>query len=146
MDLTKQFPCSPRVKMLGLVQLARATEKAKAAAAGTLGEYDYNCGMDRGVFEFLGIDSEAYLEVVRRARTDSEIEAYAKAFVDAKSADEIEAFNERFINYVPAPGSAALERFIANCNRIAPGRDDIRTPSDLLDFEEGRAALVGSVA
>lgn len=130
--------------MLGIVQMARITDKAKAAVAGTLGEYDYACGMDKGVFEFLELDPTGYLEVVGRATSDDEIEAYLQDFIARKTVADIEAFNERFINYRPREGSDAMARFIETRDQVAPGREDIRTPSDLLDFEEGRAALIGT--
>jgi hypothetical protein len=39
--------------MLGIVQLARATDKAKAVAHGRIGEYRYDCPMDQGLFDTL---------------------------------------------------------------------------------------------
>ena len=56
MDLTTNYPASVREQMHGIVQLKRTIEKGKAFAAGTNGEYDYDCPMDKHLFEFLGID------------------------------------------------------------------------------------------
>jgi hypothetical protein len=39
MDLTKTTPRSVSTAMLGIVQLARTTDKAKAVAHGSIGEY-----------------------------------------------------------------------------------------------------------
>ncbi len=47
--------------MLGIVQLARTIDKAKAVAQGRFGEYRYDCPMDRGLFDFLGMDSQEFL-------------------------------------------------------------------------------------
>ena len=58
MDLTKAPPRSVRETMLGIVQLARTIDKAKAVVQGRFGEYRYDCPMDRGLFNFLGMDSQ----------------------------------------------------------------------------------------
>src|SRR5580704_10837040 len=46
-DLTKTTPRSSSEMMLGVVQLARAIDKAKALTHGTIGEYKYDCPMDQ---------------------------------------------------------------------------------------------------
>jgi hypothetical protein len=93
MDLTKTTPRSVGQTMLGVVQLARTTDKAKALAHGTIGEYKYDCPMDQGLFDYLGMDPKAFLQVVKEAKDDVEIEAYAKTFVSKKDSRSIEAFN-----------------------------------------------------
>jgi hypothetical protein len=81
MDLTKEFPRSVHAPFAGVVMLARTTDKAKAKAAETLGEYDYNCPMDQAVFGFLGIDADEYLAKVKSASSETEVEEYARGFV-----------------------------------------------------------------
>ncbi|MGB6644608.1 MAG: DUF5069 domain-containing protein, partial [Candidatus Cybelea sp.] len=100
-DLTKTTPRSSSEMMLGIVQLARATDKAKAVTHGTIGEYKYDCPMDQSLFEYLGMDPKAFLEVVNNAKSDYEIEAYAKTFVARKDPRNIEAFNKKFLSAVP---------------------------------------------
>ena len=51
--LHQAVPASPNELMAGLVSLARATDKARAFNAGTLGDYDYDCPHDKPLFEFL---------------------------------------------------------------------------------------------
>ena len=137
MDLTKTTPRSVREKLLGLVQLARTTDKAKASAHGTVGEYEYPSAMDEGLFEFLGMRASDFLEFVKVAKSDAEIEGYAKGFVGKKSPDEIASFNQRWMTGVPKGES--LEHFTALRARIAPDRTDITTWPDLLDLDEGRS-------
>ena len=136
MDLTKEFPPSVHEKMHGIVQLKRTTAKAKATAHGNVGEYHYNCGMDQAVFGFLGIDHEKYLEVVKNAKSDTEIEAYAAQFIDKKSPAEIEAWNKEWLTSTPSGES--LEYFTKMRNDIAPDRTDVTTWPDLLDLDEKR--------
>lgn len=136
MDLTKEFPRSVHEKMHGIVQLARTTDKAKALAHGNVGEYHYNCGMDQAVFGFLGIDHEKYLDVVKNAKSDADIDAYAATFVSLKSKDDIEAWNHQWVNSTPTGES--LEYMTNLRKQLAPDRDDITTWADVLDLDEKR--------
>jgi len=122
--------------MLGIVQLARVTDKAKALTHGTIGEYKYDCPMDQSLFEYLDMDSKAFLELVNNAKSDYEIEAYAKRFVARKDPRNIEAFNKKFLSAVPSGES--LTHFEELRSKIAPSRTDVVSWSDLLDLEEGR--------
>ena len=135
-DLTKTTPRSSSEMMLGIVQLARVTDKAKALTHGTIGEYKYDCPMDQSLFEYLDMDSKAFLELVNNAKSDYEIEAYAKRFVARKDPRNIEAFNKKFLSAVPSGES--LTHFEELRSKIAPSRTDVVSWSDLLDLEEGR--------
>jgi hypothetical protein len=136
MDLTKTVPRSVREKHLGLVQLARTIDKAKASAHGTIGQYEYPSEMDKGLFEFLGIQGLEFLKIVKVATTDAEIDGYIKGFVEKKTSDEIASFNRRWMTSMPEGES--LEHFTKIRTRIAPERTDVTTWPDLLDLEEGR--------
>ncbi len=136
MDLTKTTPRSVRETLLGVVQLARTTDKAKAKANGTLGEYDYDSAMDRGVLEFLEIKSSDYLDIVKNAKSDTEIEDYLKGYVAKKSPEQIQGFNARWMTAKPTGDS--LEHFTKMRQQIAPERTDVTTWPDLLDLDEGR--------
>jgi hypothetical protein len=118
--------------------LARTTDKAKAVAHGNVGEYHYNCPMDQGVFSFLGIDQAAFLDVVKNAKSDAEIDAYVKTFAEKKSPAEIAAFNEHFLASKPEPGSQAEGSFLSLRNAVAPDRTDVTLWADLLDLDEKR--------
>src|SRR5579872_7496033 len=137
MDLTQTTPRSVREKLLGLVQLARTTDKAKALALGNLGEYEYPSAMDDGLFEFLGMKGSEFLEFVKVAKSDAEIASYTRGFVEKKSPDEIISFNERWM--ASTPKGESLERFRALRAHIAPERTDVTTWPDLLDLDEGRS-------
>jgi hypothetical protein len=137
-DLTSSYPRSVRDEYLGVVQLGRAVDKGIATANGLNGEYNYDCPMDNGVFEFLGIDGGALLEVIKNAQSESEIEAYLKPFVGKKSAAEIKAFNDEFLTHGPEPGSSGEEYFLGLRNQVAPHRTDVTTWPDLLDLDEKR--------
>ena len=138
MDLTATYPRSVSEKLAGVVMLARTTDKAKAKAHGNLGEYHYDCPMDKAVFGFLGIDQAQYLEAVAHARSDADIENYAKQFVQKKTAAEIDTFNANFLQYKPEAGSEAETDFHELRKSVAPDRDDVTTWADVLDLDEKR--------
>jgi hypothetical protein len=124
MDLTKTAPRSVKETMLGIVQLARTTDKAKAVVAGQVGEYHYDCPMDQALFDFLAMDPKEFLDAVKAAKDDSEIEAYAKPFVAKKDRQSLEAFHraDRRI-------TDALQR-VADENRPQPhGCDFVARPA-----------------
>src|SRR4029077_910288 len=73
MDLTKSFPRSPRERLAGISMLARTVDKARAKAAGTLGQYLFDCSMDRRLFEAMRTDGNEFLEVVAGAEDDAAI-------------------------------------------------------------------------
>ena len=136
MDLTKNSPRSSSETMLGIVQLARVTDKAKAVAHHTIGEYRYDSPMDQTLFEYLAMDSKEYLKIVAEAKNDQEIEAYAKTFVSRKDPRSIEAFNKKFLT--TRPSGDGLKHFEELRDKIAPRRTDVVSWADLLDLEEGR--------
>src|SRR5436190_22061745 len=78
-DLTRYPPRSPRVRLGGYVHLPRLLDKARAFAAGTNGEYNFNCGMDAHFFTFTGIGHEALLAEVKRGRSDTEMIEWVRA-------------------------------------------------------------------
>jgi hypothetical protein len=135
-DLTKDYPRSVRAKWQGVYQLGRAVDKAKAKAQGKLGEYNYDCPMDQAVFDFLNIDGNALLDVVKNAKSDAEIEAYTRPFVAKKSEGEIDAWNAEWVTH--GPSDESREYFLELRNSLDPSRTDITTWADLLDLDEKR--------
>jgi len=138
MDLTKTYPRSVKDKIAGVVMLGRTADKAKAKLNGDIGEYHYNCPMDQGVFAFLGIDHEKFLDAVKNAKSDADIEAYAQTFAQKKSAAEIAEWNANFLGYQPAPGSDSEKYFLELRASVAPDRTDVVAWPDLLDLDEKR--------
>lgn len=136
MDLTKEFPRSARDKWQGVVMLGRAIDKGKATAAGTNGEYNFDCPMDQAVFGFLNIQGNQLLEAIKKSNGDAGIEDYTRAFVAAKSPEEIEQFNQQFLER--RPDGESIGFFEDLRNKVAPDRTDVVTWVDVLDLDEKR--------
>lgn len=139
MDLTKDVPRSVKDKSLdGVVMLARTTDKARAHAAGTVGEYHYNCGMDQKVLAFVGIDHETF-EKLAAENDDKKLGALLEErYLSKKTPAEIAAFNADYLKISPEPNSDSYKFFTDLRNEVAPDRTDVTTWPDLLDLDEHR--------
>lgn len=138
MDLTTAHPRSPRALIAGLAMAARAADKARASAAGTLGEYNYDCPMDNKLFAFVGTTAPEFLAAVTSASDDSGAASLLAAKVAGKSADEIAAYNAALVDHAPHAGTDGVNWFLAGRGKNGRGRTDIWTWTDLIDVEEGR--------
>jgi len=72
-DLTKNFPRSPYEKVDGYMMLGRTIDKAHATLQGLLGEYMYDCPLDKRLFGFLGISAHQLLELVENSENDEDV-------------------------------------------------------------------------
>ena len=136
LNLTKEYPRSPKQTLGGYVHLDRMIDKARAKSAGTIGEYIYPCPLDQALLEFLGIGGDAFYEAVKN-RTDQDILGWVKEHATARSPKEIEEWNRTFLDRKPGD-EGSMRHFLETRNRIAPHRTDVTTWVDLLDLEEGR--------
>ena len=139
MDLTKTYPASVRETMHGIVQLKRTIDKGKAQAQGTIGEYSYDCPMDKHLFEFLDLDGDTLLDVIKSASDDAEISEFVAPYVHAKDDSEIETFNREWLKHAPEPGTPAEGYFLKMRSEVAPDRTDVTAWADLLDLDEKRS-------
>jgi hypothetical protein len=140
LDLTRQFPRSPREKLGGYVHLTRMIDKARAKAAGTAGEYIYPCPLDQALLEFIHMSPGDFYDAAQ-TRDDREFLEWFKANAKPKNSGEIDEWNQTFLNRKPR-NEESLRRFIDIRNRLAPHRTDITAWPDLLDLEEGREVPV----
>ena len=138
MDLTKGYPRSALERFASVVMAPRTTDKCRAYLQGTLGEYIFNCGLDKKLFEFLGTNAEDFADVVRRARDDGDVEAFVRQKVAGRSPEEVEAWNRRFLHYEPDLSRPAYRGQAEALARRAPGRADLTLWVHLTDIEEGR--------
>ena len=68
MDLSRDFPRSPKQKIAGLVQLGRMIDKGRAYKEKKLAEYIYPCPLDKIILNFLCIDADAFAKMVANKR------------------------------------------------------------------------------
>jgi hypothetical protein len=78
----KTFPRPGRDALGGFLWLRRVFDKARAAANGTIHDYIYPCGMDKGIFERWGITSDDFDRALVAHQTDDAILSWLKKRVD----------------------------------------------------------------
>lgn len=115
MDLSRQPPRRPSsLSVAGIAAVARLTDKARAHANETLGNFVYgnDSGLDRITLEFLGLDAEDFAEAADRY-TDAELANWIRHATDLEEG-AIAAFNEHHLRRQPdEAGRGRLEDRIA---------------------------------
>jgi hypothetical protein len=117
--------------------LPRTIDKARASSAGKLGEYIFDCPMDRRLFESMRVDGEEFLGVVTGAEDDSSVISWFVRNGHMPRGAELESLNAEIDDWGPKSDESRA-RFEKQREQIAPGRSDIKTWTDLIDVEEGR--------
>jgi hypothetical protein len=87
----KTFPRRGREAIGDALWLLRASDKGRAAAAGTIYDYIYPCPMDQGVMERWRVTPAEFNDALRQNATDEELYAWFTQRVrpeDVRSANE----------------------------------------------------------
>lgn len=121
MDLRKDHPRSPRERLGPFVWLPRLIDKARAALAGTLGEYSYNCPVDQKLLAFLGITADAFKAAVEASGDDAAILAWVKKNMRPRGEADVARFNDDLAGAGPAnePGETWFKRIDREEGRLA---------------------------
>ena len=144
MDLTKDYPRSPREELDGMKILPRAIDKARAQLEGTLGEYVYyGCRFNLKLFNTFGVTEDEFLEAVRGAPDDTAVLEWIQEFVRPERL-KIDEMNEWVMHNEPLPQER--ETFCDELEKIDPGNDSVNTWTELIDLEEGRLEKESSTA
>jgi hypothetical protein len=136
-DLTKNFPRSPYEKVDGYMMLGRTIDKAHATLQGLLGEYMYDCPLDKRLFGFLGISAPQLLELVENSENDEDVVDSLKTIQVERSTEEIEQFNDQILESGPNDDESQVY-FERLRQKHAPDRPDISSWFDIIEAEEGR--------
>lgn len=141
LDLTRDYPRSPRTLFAGYVIAGRMLDKCRAVLNGTAGEYEFNIGPDRVFLEFAGIDADEFKAFVATGATDEEVAAWIQASAKAHSAAEIASWNFtlkcRRICELPPDRQAWIQEYLL-ANVKPEVQERVIFNFDLLDAEEGR--------
>ena len=135
-DLTQHPPRSARIRLGGYAMLPRSLDKARAKAAGKLGEYKFPNPMDKYLLEFAGVDAEAFAEAVKTGKSDTEMLAWFTEHATTKRATwEILAWSGWLESL--SPGNARRHGLFAErITQYAAGREDIHTMMEWLDLDD----------
>ncbi|MCF3652511.1 DUF5069 domain-containing protein [Synoicihabitans lomoniglobus] len=139
LDLTTTFPRSPRETLGGYVHAGRMLDKCRAVVAGTNGEFHYNCPLDGFLFEFTGIDHEAFKAFVATGADDTAVATWINENSQVKDPEAVVQWNNKMrdmrLSDMPVPLQMFLEGYIP---QYIPAGKIVRVWFDVYDMEEGR--------
>ncbi|MCE9611923.1 MAG: DUF5069 domain-containing protein [Chthoniobacter sp.] len=137
LDLTQRPPRSPRVRLGGYVLLPRLLDKGRAALAGTVGDYHYNCPLDQRVLSFLGIDAEALRAELATGKGDGEILSWIVANQKhPREPWEIQQWSDFQDRRGPDSDAESLGLFTKYVSDLTTTREDITTWAAVLDLDD----------
>jgi len=91
-DLTKEPPRSPRIRLGGYVILARTTDKCRASLGGNIGEYHFDCPLDNMLFGFKGVVGDDFKAKIATGATDEEMVTWMDSHGVPKTPEEIKGW------------------------------------------------------
>ncbi len=94
-DLTNEAPRSPRLRVGGYAILGRTIDKCRALVAGNIGEYHFDCPLDRTLFGFKGIRGEDFRAQIEQGRSDEEIIEWLNQSGEEKTPAQIRRWSEK---------------------------------------------------
>jgi hypothetical protein len=135
------YPRSPRETMCGWIYLPRFVDKIRLHLAGKLhSDYQPNfCkGFDALWLESAGVDSKAFIEVVRGSITDGQVCDWVREHVK-KSESVKAAHRERMLNTPKKDDPEAVARLeMRKAQAGLAARNEIQTFVDYIDADEKR--------
>jgi hypothetical protein len=138
-DLAHSHPRSPRDTLAGYVIAARALDKCRALLNDTLGEYKFDCTLDRQFMSFAGIEANQFRDFVATGATDEEVAAWISKSAKPRPSVEIIKWNNRMrelsVSELPEANQEFLEDYI---RQYVPRNRPIYCWFDVYDLEEGR--------
>jgi Domain of unknown function (DUF5069) len=93
-DLTKEPPCSPRVRIGGYAILGRTLDKCRALIGGNIGEYHFDCPLDNMLFGFKGVKGDDFKAEVEKGADDNEITKWLNTHGEKKTTEEVKAWSD----------------------------------------------------
>lgn len=139
LDLTKQFPRSPRELLAGYVIAGRAVDKCRAVLAGIGGEYHSGCPVDAMFLDFAGIVYDKFRDFVSTGATDAEITDWIKKNAKTRSRIEIIRWNNdlrgKRLGEMPDGIQEYTEDYVP---KFVPRNRPVYVFFDIYDLEEER--------
>ena len=112
-------------------------DKARAAKAGKLNDYIYDCPIDQVILDFLNISADDFQDAAYHNVNDIELGAWVLEHTD-RTQDEISRLNAGLSQKGPE-GEQQIEIFNTTLECVAPDRTDVTTWFDLLDLDDAHA-------
>jgi len=139
LDLTKNYPRSPRETLGGFVIAARTLDKCRAVLAGTNGEYHFDCPLDRQFLEFAGIGADDFKAFVETGADDAAVAGWITEHSKIKELSEIVQWNNKLRHTRPVDMPVELQVFLEGyIPQFIPKGRPVYVWFDVYDLEEKR--------
>ena len=139
LDLTKEYPRSPREKLADYVIVARTLDKCRATLAGTNGDYHFDCPLDNQFLEFTGIAADDFRAFVATGATDEEVARWIEEKARKRDRNEIIAWNNKLRYTRPCDMPVELQEFLEDyIPKWVPKGRVVNYWFDVYDLEEKR--------
>jgi hypothetical protein len=139
LDLTREFPRSPRAMLAGYIIAARAVDKCRAVLAGTAGEYHSGCPVDELFLDFTGISYDAFRDCVATGATDEAIAAWIEKTAKQRPRIELIRWNNdlrtKRLSEMPDDIQEYMEDYVP---KFVPRNRPVYAFFDIYDLEEQR--------
>jgi hypothetical protein len=135
LDLSEQAPHSLRERLGGFAIACRAVDKCRASLAGTLGDYHYDCPLDKQLFSFKGITGDQFTAAVKAAKNYDEVGTWLLNHGTEKTPPEIEDWSDDQEGNSLMKNPEKRAYFIEDCHRL--GLDPNKTTTfDWLEADD----------
>ncbi|TAE78426.1 MAG: DUF5069 domain-containing protein [Verrucomicrobia bacterium] len=131
-DLSKEAPASPRLRTRGYAILSRMADKGRAEIAGTLGDYHFDCPLDKALFEFKGVKVEDVRAVIAEGSNDLEVAGWFDSHGKSKSTADINNWSDKMEKSMPFEDPEMKDWFVGVCAEVGIDPE----ASSLFDFLE----------
>jgi hypothetical protein len=135
-DLTKEAPRSAYERIGGFAIIARTIDKCRAKLWGNIGEFHFDCPLDKTLFAFKGITGDDFKAYVEEGHSDEEIAQWVNDNGTPKTGDEISAWSDAFkTDYSYSTDPQKKDWFTGECERLGL---DVSTTTlfDYLDVDD----------
>jgi hypothetical protein len=141
LDLTQEYPASPRTTLGGFVLAQRCVDKCRAVLAGTEGEYHFDCPLDNMFLGFAGIQADDLKEFVATGADNAAVGKWIEEHATKRPRIELIKWNNEFrykrLSELPDNLQEFMEDYIPE-NVPAKLLPEIDYFFDVFDAEEKR--------
>jgi hypothetical protein len=132
MDLTKEPPRSPRIRVAGYAILGRTLDKCRALVAGNIGEYHFDCPLDNMLFGFKCVKGDDFKAEVEKGASDAEMVQWLNTHGEKQTPDKVQRWSDGMEKVTLMDNPEKRDLFIAAVTKL--GLDPNRT--SLFDWLE----------
>ncbi len=124
-DLTREAPRSPHIRVGGYSILGRTIDKCRALVVGNIGEYHFDCPLDRTLFGFKGVKGEDFKAQIEQGASDQEMVDWLNRSGERKTPAQINRWSEKVEASSLHDDLEKRDFFVEECKKL--GLDPAKT-------------------